>query len=348
MVVPRPVGQGGVEGVAIGLDREEPQGEVEFPDRHLDGDIRHGSRLLQLVARNGLQDGSRLRVGAGEQLTHGAVARAPQSGEKLVANDHAAAEGAIESDERVQLRRATHESEDRGFVVGEGRAERIDVDVGDLVDDGAPNAVDEVSAAGDDEVEPTVGAPLKGDSVVVHRVCAGDEGAQAPGDDGALICSRQGDDVLRVADDHTLGHHAGQGAAVVLQGDEEPLLGRSVRIRQRTQYGVPLLGVAHVEKHPFARPQSQYLRLHLWISAFFGEVIHNFVARRGLPIGRGGRAVRGGGSKTGRAVCGCGSGSVGRLRKVVLAYHWGPIAVSSARSVASFRRFTAGRGGGGA
>ena len=29
VVVPRPVGQGGVEGVAIGLDREEPQGITE-------------------------------------------------------------------------------------------------------------------------------------------------------------------------------------------------------------------------------------------------------------------------------------------------------------------------------
>jgi len=83
---------------------------------------------------------ARLRVGAGEQRAHGAVPRSAQSGEKLGAGDQAAAQGAVQGDERVQLRRATHESEDRGFVVGEGRAERIDVDVGDLVDDGAAGA----------------------------------------------------------------------------------------------------------------------------------------------------------------------------------------------------------------
>ena len=154
---------------------------------------------------------ARLRVGAGEQRAHGAVPRSAQSGEKLGAGDQAAAQG----DERVQLRCAAHEGEDGGLLVGERRAQRVDGSAGVPVDDDAPDAVYGVLVVGGDNVEPASGALLKGDAVVLHCVRAGDETAQAPGDNGGPFRSRQGDDVLRVADDDSVGHHAAQSATAV-------------------------------------------------------------------------------------------------------------------------------------
>ncbi|GEM_PF-3225770 len=158
---------------------------------------------------------ARLRVGAGEQRAHGAVPRSAQSGEKLGAGDQAAAQGAVQGDERVQLRCAAHEGEDGGLLVGERRAQRVDGSAGVPVDDDAPDAVYGVLVVGGDNVEPASGALLKGDAVVLHCVRAGDETAQAPGDNGGPFRSRQGDDVLRVADDDSVGHHAAQSATAV-------------------------------------------------------------------------------------------------------------------------------------
>ncbi len=105
---------------------------------------------------------ARLRVGAGEQRAHGAVPRSAQSGEKLGAGDQAAAQGAVQGDERVQLRCAAHEGEDGGLLVGERRAQRVDGSAGVPVDDDAPDAVYGVLVVGGDNVEPASGAPGAG------------------------------------------------------------------------------------------------------------------------------------------------------------------------------------------
>ena len=55
----RPVGQGRVEGVTVGLDRKTlSQDEVEFAGGRLNGDLRRSAGLLQLVSGDGLQDGA--------------------------------------------------------------------------------------------------------------------------------------------------------------------------------------------------------------------------------------------------------------------------------------------------